>query len=107
MKTPSACLGTWRIVETDLWDADALDLVGPAHITFEDDDGGSLAMVAIQADIDCRFEGKRVDFSWMGDDDGTPTGGRGWARISRTGTLEGMLFIHRGDEASFRARRRD
>lgn len=107
MRIPTTFQGTWRIVETDLWDEDTLDLSGPAQITFDADGGGSLAMIAIQADVDGRLDGKRVEFSWIGDDDGTPTAGRGWAKITRTGTLEGRIFIHRGDEASFRARRRD
>ncbi len=28
-------LGAWRIVEMEVWDRDYLDLVVPAHITFE------------------------------------------------------------------------
>jgi hypothetical protein len=27
--------GTWWIIETELWDVDALDLVEPAHVTFD------------------------------------------------------------------------
>lgn len=106
MKPPIAFRGSWRIVDADLWDADALDLVGPAHLTF-DDRGGSLAMVAIQADLDCRFDRNRVELTWMGDDDGTATGGRGWAKLTRAGSLDGMIFIHQGDESSFRARRKE
>lgn len=33
----SRVIGKWRIVEADLWDRDHLDLVGPAHITFNGD----------------------------------------------------------------------
>jgi hypothetical protein len=43
----------------------------------------------------------------MGDDAGTPTGGRGWAKLTRAGALEGWIFIHRGDKSSFRARRKE
>ena len=107
MKIPTTFQGTWRIVETDLWDEDTLDLSGPAHITFDADGGGALAMIAIQADLDCRFEGKRVEFSWMGDDDGTPTAGRGWAKLTGNGSLEGRIFIHRGDETEFKARQKE
>jgi hypothetical protein len=28
-------LGTWRIVETELWDVDDLDVTDPAHLTLE------------------------------------------------------------------------
>jgi hypothetical protein len=37
MKTPKKFAGKWRIVETEPWDEDALDLVVPAHITFDAD----------------------------------------------------------------------
>ena len=30
--------GRWRIVEMELWDEDAIDLVGPAFIELRDDD---------------------------------------------------------------------
>ncbi len=30
--------GRWRITEMDVWDNDYLDLVEPAHITFEGED---------------------------------------------------------------------
>ncbi len=30
-------LGLWRIVQTDLWNRDSLDLIVPAHITFSED----------------------------------------------------------------------
>jgi hypothetical protein len=37
VKIPKPFLGTWRIVATEPWDQDGLDLVVPAHITFEAD----------------------------------------------------------------------
>lgn len=100
--------GQWRIVETEGWDRDALDLVGPASITFGADGGGELRMIAIGADVDFRIamrDGRScVEFSWSGFDDGDPTCGRGFAE--RKGEdLVGRLFIHRGDESSFVAQR--
>jgi len=85
MKTPTQFLGTWRIIETEVWDKDALDLVVPAHITFTAEGQGHFQMIAIQGGIDCRFEGNRVEFSWIGDDDGSETNGRGWGEIDKDG----------------------
>ena len=106
MKTPKAFLGTWRIVETKLWDTDALDLIAPAHITFNEDGLGSFQVVAIQGEIDPRFYGRRVEFSWAGDDEGSEVNGRGWAQVSTDGKLRGRFFLHRGDESSFVAKRK-
>ena len=62
-------------------------------------------MIAIEAGVDYRVgehtEGL-CEFSFSGDDDGSPISGRGWARI-HDGKLRGMLFIHCGDETSFLA----
>jgi hypothetical protein len=105
VKTPKAFLGTWRIVETEMWDEDALDMVVPAHITFTPDGLGSFQMIAMQAGLDARFDGSRVEFSWIGDDDGSETNGRGWAEIGEDGKLRGRIYIHQGDDSSFVAKR--
>jgi hypothetical protein len=101
VKTPKAFLGTWRIVETELWGKDALDLVMPAYITFEAEGPGHFQMIAIQGEIDPRFESNRVEFSWVGDDEGDETNGRGWAEIGKDGKLRGRIYFHQGDDSSF------
>jgi hypothetical protein len=106
VKTPKAFLGTWRIVETELWDEDALDLVVPAHITFTSEGLGHFQMIAVQGGIDARFDGKRVEFSWVGDDDGSETNGRGWAEIVKDGKLRGRIYFHQGDDSGFVATRK-
>ena len=47
-----------------------------------------------------------VEWSWEGTDgaDGTPMAGRGRATLSDEG-LDGMIFIHQGDEFDFDAER--
>ena len=102
-----ALTGTWRIVDMELWDADVLDLLGPAFIEFDADGQGSFRFVAVCGSMDVRFEDHegtpRVDFSWEGEDDGEPRSGRGWATLTDDGSLVGRLFFHMGDDASFRA----
>jgi hypothetical protein len=68
MKAPKKFVGTWRITETEVWDEGAIDLVVPVRLTITANGLGSFQMVAVQGDIDCRFEGDRVEFSWVGDD---------------------------------------
>jgi hypothetical protein len=105
--TPKQFLGRWRIAETDMWDRDALDLVVPAHITFKQGALGHFQMIAVEGGLDCRFDGDRVEFSWLGDDEGQPTGGRGWAELKDDGKLRGRLYFHQGDDTEFVAEREE
>ena len=100
--------GRWRIVETEMWDQESLDLVVPAHITFNRNGLGEMQLIAIGASIDYRLEERSgapvVEFSWSGFDEMDPTTGRGWASVEGD-TMHGKLFIHQGDESSFIAKR--
>ncbi len=100
--------GRWRIVETDMWDQEALDTVVPAYIRFDRRGMGEMQLIAIDASIDYRVEERDdasvVQFTWAGFDEGDPTSGRAWARIDGD-TLRGTLFIHQGDESTFVATR--
>ncbi|MDB4962586.1 MAG: hypothetical protein JWP01_2585 [Myxococcales bacterium] len=101
--------GEWRITTTELWDADALNMVQPAFIRFDDDRFGAVGMIAAQASLDCRYavrDGKAlVEFTFAGDDDGDPWFGRGWATLEKDGSLQGRLFSHHGDDSDFVAER--
>ena len=89
------------------WRLQDLDLLGPAYITFEAGVHGELQLIAISASIDYRIDSREsspiVEFTWAGEDDGSPISGRGWARRAPEG-LVGHLFIHEGDEAKFTAK---
>lgn len=104
----NAIKGKWRIVEAEMWDQEALDLVVPAYITFGRDGLGEMQLIAIGASIDYQVlerDGEAyVEFSWAGFDEGDSVSGRGWAAL-RSGRLEGKLFIHQGDESAFVAER--
>ena len=99
--------GRWRIVEMDLWDREAIDLVGPATIEFGPDYTASFRFVAVEAWMDCRRavrDGQpAVEFSWEGSDDGDPASGRGWAAVEDGGSLVGHIWFHMGDDSGFRA----
>ena len=100
--------GRWRIVEMDMWDRDAIDLIEPGFIEFTKDGTGQFGFIAVHGWLDCRStkrDGRpRVEFSWEGDDEGDQVSGRGWAALTDDGTIEGHLFIHMGDDSGFRAR---
>ena len=100
-------IGRWRIVEMDMWDRDAIDLVEPGFIEFAGDGTGQFGFIAVRGWMDCRSterDGRpAVEFSWDGDDEGDQASGRGWAALVDDATLEGHLFINMGDDSGFRA----
>ncbi len=99
--------GRWRIVEMDLWDRDAIDLVGPGFFEIKADGTGSFQFIAVEGAIDGRHVERDsrplFEFSWVGSDDGDGASGRGWARVEADGSLLGHIYFHRGDDSGFRA----
>jgi hypothetical protein len=100
-------IGRWRIVEMSNWDRDAVDLIEPGFIEFDEDGIGAFGFVAVTGQIDYR-ETERdghavVEFTWEGVDEGDRVSGRGWATLSDDAVVEGRLFFHMGDDSSFRA----
>jgi hypothetical protein len=104
-------VGKWRITSMDLWDADVLDLVAPAHIEFRQDGTGGFGFIAVHGWMDCRTtstDGRPgVEFTWDGSDDGDHTSGRGWALLEEDGSLRGHIYFHLGDDSGFQAVRED
>ena len=100
-------VGRWRIVEMELWDQEAIDLLGPAFIEFHRDGAGCFRFIAVEGNLDCRDaerDGRRgVEFSWDGNDDCDPAVGRGWAMLDEGGSLRGHIYLHLGDDSGFRA----
>jgi len=101
--------GDWRITSTEVWDRDALDLVRPAFIRFEDDHVGGFGMIAIQGGLHWYY-GERdgrplVEWTWEGEDEGDLRSGRGWAVLGPDDMLRGRMFIHLGDDTAFVAER--
>ena len=99
--------GDWRIIEMELWDQDAIDLLGPAFITFEPKkNSGQFQFIAVHGWMDCRFTERdmlpAVEFSWEGNDEMDPASGRGWA-LFEGGLLKGRIFIHRLEYTGFTA----
>jgi hypothetical protein len=99
--------GRWRLVEMDLWEADVLDLDGPAFIELEPRHTGSLGFIAVTGSVDWRpvlREGRLgAEFTWDGFDEGDPVSGRGWAALEEDGSLRGHIWFHLGDDSGFKA----
>jgi hypothetical protein len=73
--------GRWRVVEMDEWDEEARDLVEPAFICFDGEEG-EMRFVAVVAWLDVRYgahSGSPIaEFTWEGVDEGDQRSGHGW-----------------------------
>jgi hypothetical protein len=98
-------VGTWRIVEADLWDRDHLDLDGPATITIGADGHGEIAFGAMQAGLDLEYSPSMIFFTWAGFDEMDEVSGSGSAELLDDGSLEIEFAYHLGDEAILKAKR--
>jgi hypothetical protein len=101
-------IGTWSIIEMEVWDQEFVNMDVPGHFTFEKDGLGFFQFGMVQGELDCRVEtgdrGARIEFSWEGQDETDPGSGRGWAVIENE-ELCGRIFIHLGDDSAFRAQK--
>ena len=97
--------GKWRIVQMDLWNKAYLDMLGPAHITFQTKGQGEFAFGCVQATMACDYATQTVFFTWEGCDEMDPVHGEGSAEITDDGFLEGEIAFHNGDESGFKAQR--
>jgi hypothetical protein len=107
-KIPNPYLGRWRILKMELWDKDFIDLVVEGHITFQKKNRGELQFGAVECVLDCRIEKvgehERIEFSFVGQDEGEEVVGRGWALLEGD-RLRGRIYFHCGDESGFLAER--
>ena len=102
---PCALIGTWRIIEADLWDRDYLDLVKPAYMTFEDRGHGKFAFGAVQGSLDCEYSHRIIFFTWQGFDEMDEVRGDGSAELEDDGFVDIELRFHAGDQAILKARK--
>ena len=96
-------IGRWRIVGSDTWDRDYLDLVEPAFITIDPGGRGELAFGVVNASLDLEYSQTVVFFPFEGSDEGDEVSGSGSAELQEDGTLEIEIAFHLGDEAILKA----
>jgi hypothetical protein len=82
--------GAWRIVEMDLWDAEALDLLEPGYIQFDGDRTGHFRFIAVEGWMDCQSGRRAGARAWSSPGRATTrailpaaVAGRRWRRTGR------------------------
>ena len=90
----------------DLWDQNYIDMEADGYFSFQEDNIGDFQFGLVQGAIDFRIEQfgskDRLEFSWVGDDEGSSVSGRGWA-VMKHGIMEGRIYFHLGDDSGFKA----
>ena len=109
-KSKSPFVGLWHIVSMESWDEDYFNEEVQAFIEFEENGTGHFQFGYVRGYMDWR-PGTRdgrpcVEWTWEGADgaDMTELTGRGWAKL-KDDALDGMIFIHLGDDSEFVAKR--
>jgi hypothetical protein len=97
-------IGRWRVVGSDTWDRDYLDLVEPAFINIGQAGRGELAFGVVNASLDLEYSQTMVFFTFEGSDEGEEVSGSGSAELQEDGTLEVEIAFHLGDEAILTAK---
>jgi len=98
-------VGTWRITQLQGYDAEYIDLCGPAKLSISGSGGCPMHFGAIEIILDCKtddLDERVLRFSFEGQDEGDPICGRGYCLVEGN-EMTGRLFRHLGDEFSFKA----
>jgi len=103
---PAELRGWWRIVETDLWAHEGLDVLGPALLSLTGD-ADRLRMHCLLAYVHCTPTKTGVSFRWEGAWEYDPMAGSGRLVLTKTGSARGSLRIKDGDSSAFVAVRAD
>ena len=108
MSGPAGCevVGRWRIVASDLWDRDYLDLVAPAYFQIGAEGWAEFSFGAVDATAELEYGRRMIFFHWSGFDEGDGISGDGSAELHDDGSLEIELSFDDGDDAILTAHRK-
>ena len=99
---PAEYRGWWRIVDTEAWMNNGLDILGPALLSLTGR-GDRLRMHCLLAYVDARATKTGVSFSWEGAWEYDPASGTGTVKLAKDGRLRGRIKINDGDDSGFTA----
>ncbi len=103
-------VGTWKIIDMELWDQEYIDMEAPGFIKFASKGLGEFQFGLVRGGIDWQIEKmlglERIEFSWEGVDELSPASGRGWGILEEK-RLKGRIYFHMGDDSAFTAGREE
>ena len=92
--------GTYKIVEMEAWNKDAVDLIEPGYIDVQGK-RGYLHFVCVDGYMDIEKVDNKYRFRWNGNDDSDLASGHGYFTHSGN-TLTGRVCIYDGDERNIK-----
>jgi hypothetical protein len=102
-KLPHPVVGKWRIMESDQWDKDYLDLVEPAKAVFDNKGSGEITFGVVDVGLTLEYSQTMIAFTFYGSDEGDEVSGSVWADVLDDGTLEIEFTFLGGDESILKA----
>jgi len=91
--------GLYEIVEMEVWDKDAIDLVEPGYISINGKKG-KLHFICVDGIMDIKKIKDKYVFTWEGNNECDPASGYGDFTCSGD-TLTGRIYFHNSDDSSF------
>lgn len=104
-------LGTWDIIEMEMWDEDYFNMEVKAYIKIEENGSGEFQFGLVRGFIDGKIvqynEENKFEFSWQGNDEMDEVFGSGWIKFrSKTkNKFDGEFRFFEGDDSTFIAKR--
>lgn len=81
--------GEWRIIATDVWDKDFLDLMGPARIAIDAKGRGEFSFGCVNGAFSALGVEASLVTRWTGNDEMDEAAGEIWIQIETDGSLTG------------------
>ena len=103
---PPEYRGWWRIVDTETWVNDGLDILGPALLSLTGS-GDRLRMHCLLAHVDARATRSGVSFRWKGSWEYDPVSETSSVKLGKDDQLKGRIEISDGDDNTFIAESAD
>ena len=94
-------MGKWRLIQTELWPQDFIDLREPGYIELKPDGRGTMVFGTVKLELDWKA-GKehRLDFAFNGFNGTDEVSGEGWVKV-RSGEIFGNVKSVRGGTTGF------
>lgn len=104
-------VGTWHIIEMELWDEDYFNMEVQAFITIASNGTGSFQFGLVGGGLDGTFDTseQNFQFEWEGFSEMDECFGEGWIALSSEGEsaeddeAEGTISLEYGDSSRFKA----